>query len=239
MKKIAHITDLHLDEQFTYDQGAKPESNLKRILDDVTQKGIDQVIFTGDIGSNKSNQWFFDEVSKYNFDLKITLGNHDVFSNTSQFFNPGLPEDRNELFYSAEDEHFKFIFLDSSVGEISSSQISWLGNELKSNKSIVIFIHHPVLETGATPQKEYPLKNGQEIEKALRQVDKEVSIFCGHLHMSIENRVGKVRQFVTPAACFQTKKESATTEVENINFGYRILNLDKHQLSSEVIMFEA
>lgn len=237
MKKIAHITDIHLEEQFSIDNGINAKKNWERILNDVTKRKIEEVVFTGDIGTKESNEWLFDSFKKYNLSFKATIGNHDSFSDAIRFYNPDLPKERSELFYTDEDEYSKYIFLDTSTSEISQTQFSWFKNELKTDKKIILFIHHPILETGTTPQREYPLLGNEDINNELQKLKKEVYIFCGHLHMDDERTEGNVNQFVTPAASFQAKKYSATSEKDNINFGYRIIDINKGEVASEVIMF--
>ena len=57
IQKIAYITDIHLDEEFTKDQGVDSRANWEIILEDVVSKNIKKVIFGGDIGEPNSNQW--------------------------------------------------------------------------------------------------------------------------------------------------------------------------------------
>ena len=237
MKTIAHITDLHLDEQFPIDQGVKARENIHKILEDVKKRNVDEVIFTGDIGTPESNRWFFHLISKYGFDLKITLGNHDTFVEAAKYFAPDQLGKRSELYYSLQDNNFKYIFLDSSSGNISQAQKNWFLDELKTNKPILLFIHHPILETHTTPQREYPLKSSQQLCDHLKELNSLIYIFCGHIHMKDERKEGNVSQFVTPAACFQVKRNSETSEVDNINFGYRLIQIDEDKVSSEVLMF--
>ncbi len=100
-----------------------------------------------------------------------------------------------------------------------------------------MFIHHPILETSTTPQREYPLIGNEKINSELQKFGKDVYIFCGHLHMDDEQCEGNVKQFVTPAASFQAKKYSETSEKDNINFGYRIVTITKDEVLSEIKMF--
>lgn len=237
MKRIAHITDLHLEEPFPIDHGVKATENLKTILDDVASRGITEVVFTGDIGTAEANQWFFDTVYKYPVSLKLTIGNHDLFSDTIKHYKGDLPKGRSELYYTDEGEQFKYIFLDSSTSKISDTQLNWFKTELITDKKVILFIHHPVLETNTAPQKHYPLEGNTKIKEALLSHNKEVIIFCGHLHMEDLQSEENIIQHVTPASCFQVKKQPDKTELNNISYGYRIIEVDNEQVSSEVIMF--
>jgi Icc protein len=237
VRKIAHITDLHLEESFPIKHGVRAKENWELILNNLADKKIQDVIFTGDIGSQGSNEWFFNSVNKYGINLKVTLGNHDVFSQTMKYYKIELPKERKELFYSHEDNYFKYIYLDTSLNKISQFQFSWFLKNLKTNKKLMLFIHHPILETNSTPQKEYPLEGSEKIKDELLQFNKDVYIFCGHLHIRDERTEGNITQFITPAACYQIKKYSNTTEKDNISFGYRVIEINNSELSSEVIMF--
>ncbi|OGU34754.1 MAG: hypothetical protein A2068_05345 [Ignavibacteria bacterium GWB2_35_6b] len=238
MKKFAVITDTHFEEQFPIENGADAKKNWEIILKDVLKREINHIVFNGDIGTEESNKWFFDSLKKYDINYNVILGNHDTFSSAIKHYNPGLPENRNELYYSIEESNHKYIFLDSSTNIISPIQLEWLRENIITNKNIVLFIHHPVLETGATPQREYPLYESDKLKNMLTQTGKEINIFCGHLHLNDERSEGNINQFVTPSACYQAKRNSATTEKDNINFGYRVVEINNGIVSSEVIMFK-
>lgn len=238
-KRIAHITDLHLDEAFTRDNGADARKNWERIIEDIVEKGITNVVFGGDIGSPDSNGWFFDQAMKKGINLKLVLGNHDLYSHAINYFQTGH-NDREELYYSEDDDpDFRYIYLDTSLQAISQVQLEWLQQELKTPKKILLFLHHPVLQTGTTPQKEYPLKGSEAIKSALLDVKNEVYIFCGHLHLIDERTEANITQYVSPAASYQLSKQSETTQLDTIRFGYRIIELEKSGLTSEVILFDA
>ena len=121
--------------------------------------------FGGDIGSGSSHERFFDSLSQFN--LKLCLGNHDDFAELQSRVSYLLPTGHNELFYSFEDEYFKHIVLDSSTARISLAQFEWFCNELKTNKTILLFVHHPVLEIKTAADREFPLSGRAEIRNEL------------------------------------------------------------------------
>ena len=237
VKRMAHITDLHLDEPFPIEFGVKAKENWGIVLNSLSEAHITDVVFTGDIGTNESNKWFFDSFGS-NINLRITLGNHDLFTETVKHYNTSLADGQYELYHTHEDEFYKYIYLDSSQARLSESQFSWFQRELLTNKKVVLFIHHPILETGTTPQKEYPLKGSEKIKNELIRFKNDVYIFCGHLHFNDVQKERNVTQWVTPAACYQIKKHSKTTEADNLSFGYRIIQVTKDELTTELIMFQ-
>ena len=236
MHQIAYITDIHLDEKFTLDEGVDARKNWLIILEDVKSRGISQIIFGGDIGTPESNSWFFNSLKE--FDLSITLGNHDSFEEAVKYFNPGLPEGQKALYYAMESEFLKLIFLDSSTGRIDDAQFQWFKRSLDTSKPIILFIHHPILETGTTPQREFPWESPQQLKEELLKISNPLTIFCGHLHLMSEVTESNMTQFVTPSASVQIKPHSEKTEIEGVNFGYRIITTDGEKISNEIIWLE-
>ncbi len=127
IRTIAYFTDAHLGQKvhsdgetasnkMSYlDEPAEHKDNLQRVLNDIAAAGIREVIFGGDVGTKDSNKWFFETVGQYPFSLKLTLGNHDTFSNVRPYFQYKRSASDNELIYAEEDEFLKYIFLDTSL----------------------------------------------------------------------------------------------------------------------------
>ena len=62
MKKIAFITDSHLDEGLYEEIGVDAHERLEVIFKDVKQRGIKHIIFGGDIGNASAHPWIFDKL---------------------------------------------------------------------------------------------------------------------------------------------------------------------------------
>lgn len=236
--KIALITDLHTEEDFTAKNGVSPWDNWKTVLDDIESKGIVEVIFLGDIGAPSAHQKFFDSLEKRPFKYKVILGNHEQFEEVVKTKRPAAIQGRKAWHWSEESEMFKSIFLDTSTDAISATQLDWLEAELQTDKSVLLFVHHPILPTHTTPHLEFPLQGDQEVHKLLKKHPKPVHIFCGHLHLDDKCVDGHIIQIVTPSASIQIKRHSEKAEVENIGFAYRILDIQPDQIDSEVIWFD-
>lgn len=217
-KQIAYITDIHLDEQFIADNGIDSRKNWNILLEDVASRNIRDVVFGGDIGEYSSNEWFFDSLK--DFDLNISLGNHDRFSEVTKYFDSGQEQGSNELYYSFEDEQHKHIFLDSSFHAISSEQARWLQLQLESDKKILLFLHHPVLRIQTVLENYWPLKDRDEIRSLLKASNRDVTIFCGHYHTIDEQTEGNILQIVTPAASYQTRKRPGTKDIQGFSRAY-------------------
>ncbi len=235
-KKIAYITDIHLDESTPGDIRVDTRDNWKSILKDVAARSADEIIFGGDIGETEAYSWFFQSFKNYTSNLKITLGNHDVFSEVIKYYSVNTDRGGKELYYSDEDDYCKHIFLDSSAYEISDIQYKWLAGEIDTPKKVILFIHHPVLTTDSAADKEFPLNGREEIKEVLHKHKSEVYIFCGHYHTIDERTDGNIKQFITPAASFQMADQGGKIVKDASWFGYRIINITDKDISSQIIL---
>lgn len=236
MKQIAYITDIHLDEAFPIEHGVDARRNWNLILEDIASKNIDEIIFGGDIGKRESNQWFFNSVK--NFKVHVILGNHDFFSEVNKHYKSDFSSSDNELCYSCEGPSFKYVYLDSSSAEISQSQFNWLKSEIKTDKKVLLLIHHPVLEIETAIDRLYPLKGREEIKALLHGSKCEIIVMCGHYHTTDERVEGNIRQIVTPAGSYQIKKNTDTIQVINDTFGYRIINIHNDEITTKLMLYE-
>ncbi len=234
-KKIAYVTDIHLDEKFPIDQGVDTRKNWKMILNDISKRGIGEIIFGGDIGEKTVNKWFFESLR--NYDIAITLGNHDYFDEVINHYSFGVAENRTELYYSQERDYYKFLFLDSSSGSISREQFDWFKKELLTEKNIILFIHHPILAIDVEVDKQFALKNRNLLKTELQSIENDVVIFCGHYHFEDERSNRNIRQYITPASSYQVEKIPNEIKVNNDSFGYRIIELNKKEINTDIIMF--
>ena len=78
------------------------------------------------------NKWFFESLQNYN--VAITLGNHDYFDEVVNYHSIEIAKNQTELYYSQEYNYYKFLFLDSSSGSISQEQLNWFKKELLTKK---------------------------------------------------------------------------------------------------------
>ncbi len=233
MKRIAFITDVHLDEQFPLDNMVNPQKNLERVVEDILNRKIEHIVFGGDIGAATAHQWFFDRLK--HFSTQIVLGNHDTFKDVTLFFKKD--ETQEELYYQEENEHYKFIFLDTSLEVLSPAQLEWLRVNLVTDKKVVLFIHHPVLEVDTPVDTLYPLKNRETIQSLLMESGQNITIFCGHYHMNDEQKIENIRQIVTQSLSFQLIKNADDIKIDNSNFGYRIMTFDADKIDTQLVEF--
>ena len=231
MEKIAFITDIHLDEQFPIDHGIDAKENWRKVIADLKSRKINKIIFGGDIGAETGHDFFFKTLEDFNF--KLILGNHDNFHEVSKFYNPN--KTHNELYYSIDDQYNRFIFLDTSTEKLSKIQLNWLQENLQTEKCILLFIHHPILEVQTPIDKLFPLKNRNEIKEILEKSKNQVTIFCGHYHMNDERIENNIKQIITQASSYQIEKETDEITIAASRFGYRIIKIEKNLIETELV----
>lgn len=235
-ESIAHITDLHLDEQFPKDHGVDPYKNWQIILNDLSERNISKIVYGGDIGEPSSNKWFFETLKDY--DLEITLGNHDTFTEVKKHYPHEIDLNIPEFHYSKENGHYKYIFLDTSSGRISKQQIEWLAHELLSTKRIILFVHHPIFSIDVEADRQFALKGREQLKLLLLESNLEIVIFCGHYHMPDHSTIGNIQQYITPASSVQIIKNSNEIILSGETFGYRVIDIGDHGIETELIIFK-
>ncbi len=233
-RTIAYITDSHLDENDSFEKGINPRLNLKMILDDVEARGVEEVIFGGDIGQPSAYRSFFDSMGK--FRLRLTPGNHDSKNAVRVFFETDVPASCLEWYHASEDDRYKYVLLDSSAGLISAEQFAWLEQEIQTPKHPVIFIHHPILPVDTAIDREYPLFGREQLAALLQAAGIPVTVFCGHYHMDDVQVLGNITQVISPAASFQLRR-AEEMEIDTSFFGYRLITFREDGISWDPVLF--
>ena len=230
--KIAHITDLHLDEAFPHNNPKIARDKLQQILKDIEDEGIQEIVCTGDIGEGESIPYFFEKLSV--FDLTFTLGNHDSFDVISPYLHPNIKNHPQRLYYSVQRDIHQCIYLDSSQGVIDTVQLGWLAETIDSTCPVIIFMHHPVLGLDLKVDEIGKLQNRKEVQHLLANIPNDITIFCGHYHMENSLQYNNISQHITPAISYQIEKSKDEIIVDTQAFGYRIITIENNQISSKI-----
>ena len=132
-------------------------NNLKRCVNSINNLDPqpDIIIHTGDVTQNGTVEEYkiADSIlKKLKQRIFFTPGNRDNKPNLRKIFTQSLSEKTDEEFYiySIEFKGFKLISMDtfcsnSNKGELTSSKIKLLSNEISHSRSLptAIFMHHP------------------------------------------------------------------------------------------------
>jgi 3',5'-cyclic AMP phosphodiesterase CpdA len=240
MKKIAQITDLHLDDYLAVHFKIDARTNFENALTSARSRGISLAILTGDLGAPASHPWLFETLRAHGFEFFIVLGNHDQLADFQRFdfLKPWLKDDG--LYFSKTLDGCECLFLDSSAAELGAAQLKWLEAQIaRSNAPLLVFVHHPILACdGTIADRLYPLKNREAVRRVLAGSQRQISIFCGHYHYraAYENTEGNVRQFLTPSIFGQIKPYGENIEPANDGYlAYREIQLAGQEFPTEIV----
>lgn len=234
MKRIAQLTDLHLDDSMAIANGVDTRANLVHVLTDIRDKGIRDVVLTGDLGEAHTIAWLANQLSLFSFSSRYLLGNHDCLADYAAL--PDFAENTHVegCYYSLREDGFLQLHLDSSRYEIGSGQLAWLKDQCNgSGEPVLLFIHHPVLDCGDTPMDRfYPMHKRDILRDFLLSLRRPVHIVCGHYHACHEQQLQNIAQYVTLATYVQLKKTGTLLEMDGRDIGYRILEVNAGTLRS-------
>jgi Icc protein len=241
VKKIAHLTDLHIDDFIAKKEKIDARKNFENTLKLAHRRGASEVILTGDLGTPEAAAWAFEMIRGYGMGLQVAFGNHDERADFQKFDFLSALMKADGLYFSKmiDSLESECVFLDSSAAEIGVTQLEWLRQQVAgARKPLFVFIHHPILDCGNTSvDRLYPLKNRDAVRQILSAANREVIIFCGHYHYRDfkEIREGELRQFVTPSTAGQIKPEGEKIEADNSYIGYREIWMEGKTLHTEVV----
>lgn len=238
-KKIAYLTDLHLDDQYPKDCGADTFHNWEKVLEHLSTQTVDKVIVGGDLGEPHTTTYFLESLKPYE-ELHLTLGNHDEFAHIVQHFPKAQAlQEQQALYYAFEEEGYLYIFLDSSAGQVAPAQVAWLQQQLKSTLPVLLFVHHPILGVEDCLVDElFPLKEREELQKILLDSGLDITIFCGHYHLEHEQIQGNIKQYITPATSVQFDTQAPQLRFHKDSFGYRMIEVGAEGVHSTLYHLE-
>lgn len=230
--KFAFVTDIHFDERIGFDKTVNQAQHWKTVLQDLRGRGITNLIYGGDLGKASSYASFFDDVKEFN--MNLIIGNHDNEAQIKKYYRKG-----NEQFYFYEDvDDYRLIFLNSDTGRIDDQQADWLVKAVKTDRTILLFVHYPLLSVATAMDRQWYLKNRVEIVPILTAVQQPVFLFSGHYHMEDLTVMQNLTQVLTPAVSYQIVKESLDKiQKHDRYFGYRIVEMDGNKMTTEVVTF--
>ena len=174
----------------------------------------DAVMFTGDLvdrGDIPGYRHFIDLVEPLKMPAWVIPGNHDdpaimqqEFAGTSCF-----PASDATFQYAIEDLPFRILALNSraegtELPEFNTSKLAWLETELaRSNKPVLLAIHHPPMTTGIELIDMGGAEWYQGMKAVLARHPQVKLVICGHCHTDLSGRIGQVQVYMAPANSHQ------------------------------------
>jgi len=178
------------------------------------QPAPDAVIFTGDLveyGDKASYEHFIELIEALEMPTWVIPGNHDnpqmmydFFADTNHF-----PATDPTYQYAIEGFPFRILALNShsdgtELPGFSKQKLSWLKDQLsRSEKPVLIAIHHPPMTTGIELIDMGGSEWFQGIKSVLAEHRQVRLVICGHCHVDLCGRIGRVPVYMAPANSHQ------------------------------------
>jgi 3',5'-cyclic AMP phosphodiesterase CpdA len=188
---LAHVSDLHLGQDYRGDGGERALRRARQVVDylDALPGEVDGVLVTGDIadhGAPQEYQQARELLGALRFPVLTCPGNHDDRVAYEQYLlsvPDGTGEPVNQVHQLAG---FTIAMCDSSIpgqnpGLLDDTTLVWLEKVLADteDRALVCF-HHPPVRLHHPFVDEIRLQNDERLAEVL--TDQVVAVLCGHAH---------------------------------------------------------
>jgi Icc protein len=231
---VAQLTDTHLfanAEQMM--RGVMTVRSLQAVLEEVRAlaRQPDLILLTGDLSQDEtkaSYQCLWDCIAPFQIPSYWIPGNHDIFS-TMQLVLKQSPFSGEKCFQQGG---WNFVLLNSVLpgcvdGELSSESLDGLEEALRehSDQPTLVALHHPPAEIGSEWMDEISLRNPADLYAVLDRHPQVKLVLFGHIHQAFSGQRHGVEYLGAPSTCIQFKPLSRELAVDEVQPGFRLLQL--------------
>ena len=163
---------------------------------------------------------------------RFVPGNHDVREGIYEHLHDRIQRVAERVVFSEPVEGWQVIGLDSHLpgqvkGELGGEQLAWLADELSrtANRPTVLFVHHPPVDAPSAWMNAIGLTDRDALWTLLRSHAQVRLICAGHVHHESATLRQGVLVVTTPATGVQFTPESETLVVDDLPWGYRLVEL--------------
>ncbi|MFQ5447482.1 MAG: metallophosphoesterase family protein [Saprospiraceae bacterium] len=229
--KIIQITDLHISNEGEDTFGVDVRQNFQDVLFKIKAFPPDFIVLSGDIcydsGDRLIYQWVKSQLDHAGLPYAVIGGNHDDAKTMAGAFQVEHLLKGEELYFKRTIGQHPVLFLETSKGLVSPTQLIWLEAELRRlTRDAVIFMHHPPLP-GGVPHMDtlYPLQNMGEVQEVFFNFPHHISVFCGHYHVEKVLCKRNLTVHITPSTYFQMDWHTENFSVDHLRPGFREIDI--------------
>jgi len=211
--RIVHLSDSHISLEHP-----QRTADLRACIDAINTDANtpDAVIHTGDITHNASAEEYNtakEQLDKLKAPYFVIPGNKDKRPELIDAFVDGKTINRGDEYiqYAVDNFDVRMVMLDtlsdnSNKGRLGDARFEHLQAMLEAepNKRTAVFMHHTPFEVGAIPDP-FQFEDWDEVHrlrKLLATHSQIIGVFCGHIHRSIDGRLGDLS--VSAISCMAT-----------------------------------
>lgn len=201
-------------------------SNLLRVLAEVRRGKFDLLVLSGDLIATREHgaayRWLTAQLATVQVPVLVMAGNHDDKSALVEAFHLQHALVDGQLTAQRRLDGATVYALDSSTHALPESQLAWLHECIaRDDQRPVVFMHHPPLACGARfMDRHEPLRDRDDVWRALTRIPGIDTIFCGHYHTHTVIERDGVRVVLCPSTELQISRESEGFAVEHERPGY-------------------
>ncbi len=176
----------------------------------------DAVLATGDLvdGGHPEEYALLKELlAPLGLPCLVVAGNHDERQSLREAFQgPGfeyLDQAGEFLQYAVDLGELRLLVLDTVVpgegrGQLCPHRLRWLDDRLSEDRRpTLVAMHHPPFASGIEFMDHFGLEGAEAFEAVIARHPQVERILCGHLHRSIQCRVGGTVASVCPSTAHQ------------------------------------
>lgn len=243
--KLAFITDMHLGAEGENPQGVDVRQNFLKALDFVAGMKPNCLVLGGDIcngtGDRATYEWVKKQVDQLPVPCYIVSGNHDDSTMLAEVFENTHHLHGSELYYALPLDGRPVLFLDSSKGELSTEQWTWLREYLKAlrDSNVLIMMHHPPLPADVVfMDQKYPFGQSDDFMEIVRELPCHVTVVCGHYHVDKVVQRGNLLALLSPSTFYQMQQTTPEFAIDHYQIGIREINLTSYGTTTTVHYLE-
>jgi len=237
--RILQLTDCHLFTDPTVElKGICTRRRFERVLSAVEPEfeRADRLIITGDLAHDELPETYVvlrERLEVWWPRVRLLPGNHDFRDAMQAHCGDRIQRAGNRVVFRETLAEWRLIGLDSQLtgevrGELGATQLDWLNRELTEYGSshTAIFLHHPPVVSSSPWMNSVGLVDREALWSILRQHSQVRVICAGHVHHELSYLHHGILALATPSTGVQFVPDSELLQIDAIQPGYRLLELE-------------
>jgi 3',5'-cyclic-AMP phosphodiesterase len=232
--RFVQVTDSHL---YADPNGVLVGMNCEEGLQDVLamidkdEPALAAVLCTGDISQDYSKESylrFYQLIGRLNAPQYWIPGNHDELSVMQEAIGSSNPCFKKSFAVTG----WRIIMLNSHVagavsGTLPIAELQFLEQQLSAadHAHVLICLHHNCLPVDAAWLQQHALTNPQDLFAIVDRFKQVKAVLFGHIHQEYQRSRNGVGYFGSPSTCIQFHPSKADFALDDLNPGYRWLEL--------------
>lgn len=243
---IVQISDTHLfGDKNRKINGSNSYQNLKEVMNHILalKRKPDLIFVSGDLSQDctfESYQHLANLLNTSGIKYYLFPGNHDDVDVINKVFEFNWI--RNKVDYSFDFNEWFISVIDTSVypevaGELSEDQLKNFEKSLLQNKNkpTIVFMHHHPLPVSSKWLDNYILKDAEKFNNIVKLNPQIKAVLFGHIHQVFERNIDGKFYGSAPASCYQVLPKTEMFTIQNLNAGYRSIEIDGDKFDSKVV----